>query len=517
MKKALYLKIFIVSVVGALTLSFISLFMLVRFSDFMVGDYRYGYLLYIARAIETKSEYRPVTKINVDTIQVTENALPSSMTNSESPLSILKLSEIGPLPPDTKEKAKPSVQRKRSRFNIDTPPPKVPRPNLWLVSSEGKIISSNNTNQLPMKWRRFKKPRRVHTMWSNDNLFQPKIFMMKLNTTPTTYLISHNERSFFQGPSLWIQGMHTFITAAFATFIALSICFWYLRRKSGKAREVLARLESGDLKARFNIKRFDEFGNLLLDFNRMADQIERLVKRVNDTEASRSNLLQELGHDLRTPLTSLTTSFETLKFHYENLDDEDRRELINMISADIRYFRELLEKLTVVATIDEPHYKASTERIDLSSLLQVELKNRQATSGEQLKWNFIPADKSSKIIMGDYHLITRLFKNALDNASRYAQKSVDVKLAGHKDQIEVFIMDDGPGLSEDALEAFGRRRERRQIKDREAHDFSLGLGSVIMKTIAEVHEGQVNMSNLKNPSGVRGACLHVTFKRPSLS
>src|SRR5690606_38450923 len=99
-------------------------------------------------------------------------------------------------------------------------------------------------------------------------------------------------------------------------------------------------------------------------------------------------------------------------------------------------------------------------------------------SGEHLNWNFIPAEKGDKTIMGDYHLITRLFKNALDNASHYAQSSVSVKLHSHKDRIEVLIMDDGPGLSAEALKAFGHRRERRQIKDRNAHEFSLGLGAV---------------------------------------
>jgi K+-sensing histidine kinase KdpD len=57
--------------------------------------------------------------------------------------------------------------------------------------------------------------------------------------------------------------------------------------------------------------------------------------------------------------------------------------------------------------------------------------------------------------------------------------------------------------------AFGQRRERRSIKER-SHEFSLGLGSVIMKTIAEAHDGVISM---ENQSAGQGACLKVIFRK----
>jgi K+-sensing histidine kinase KdpD len=275
----------------------------------------------------------------------------------------------------------------------------------------------------------------------------------------------------------------------------------------------MVKLGSGDLKARFAIKRFDEFGSLLLDFNRMADEIERLVMRLRETEISRSNLLQELGHDLRTPLTSLSTAFETMREHHEILGPDEKRELFAMIGTDVRYLTDLLDKLTLVATIDGPHYKASTERINLSHLLATEVDSRQIASGAGLLWRLVRSEASAPVILGDSHLITRLFRNAFDNASRYAVGNVTVKVTDLRDRVEVLVMDDGPGLSAEALASFGKRRERRQRKEKDPEDFSLGLGSVIMKTIAQVHGGQVEMSNLDPMGPIRGACLRVTFTK----
>jgi K+-sensing histidine kinase KdpD len=113
--------------------------------------------------------------------------------------------------------------------------------------------------------------------------------------------------------------------------------------------------------------------------------------------------------------------------------------------------------------------------------------------------------------LGDSHLITRLFRNAFDNASRYAVNNITVKVNDQRDKVEILIMDDGPGLTEESLQSFGKRRERRQRKD--SNDFSLGLGSVIMKTIAQVHGGSVEMINLLSHGQVNGACLRVIFQK----
>ena len=491
-KASFYFRLVLISILGTLALSLISLYCLVRISDVAVEEYRYGYLRYIGRSIERSNNYRPVSKINVN--KVKDPPLPEG-----DKLNLVKITEFGSALGISSEA---SHQEKRNR------------PLLWLVSEEGIILSSNSKGAFPIEWKKLRRPKKTHQMVANENnILEPKTYIVKLKTTPTTYLISHNERTLFQGPYLLIQGAHTFATAALAVFLALSISFFYLRRKSSEARKVLVKLGSGDLKARFEIKRYDEFGNLILDFNRMADEIERLVKRLSDTEVSRSNLLQELGHDLRTPLTSLSTAFETLKLHHEQLTPEECQELFSMINTDIRYFKDLLDKLTMVATIDGPHYKASTEKINLSHLLETEVLSRRIAAGQALNWSFIQDDTHSPCILGDSHLITRLFRNAFDNASRYAQKEITIKVHEQKDKIEILVMDDGPGLTDESIKAFGKRRERRERKEKNPEDFSLGLGSVIMKTIAQVHGGNLEITNLTSTEKILGACLRVTFQK----
>ena len=72
----------------------------------------------------------------------------------------------------------------------------------------------------------------------------------------------------------------------------------------------------------------------MLDFNRMASEIEFLVQRVQKKESTRRELLQELSHDLRTPLTSISTSIETLQLHNKNISESDRAALLAMVGNE---------------------------------------------------------------------------------------------------------------------------------------------------------------------------------------
>ncbi len=478
MKKITWFRLIFLSIASALALSFLSLYCLVRISELVVDDYRYGYLLYMAKNIEKATETKPLANLKMAKYLVPPEAPTETLSLMEAS------TEFG------------STDTKRG-------------PDLWIVGRNGEILSASDvTRDMPLAWKHLTIPKKIHGIESSrTGFFSSKTFVMKLETSPESYLISHNPKSLFHGPYLWVQGTHTFITATAAVILALSLSFFYLQRKSTIARKVMARLESGDLKARFEVKRFDEFGNLIIDFNRMADKVESLVEKVRLTESSRSQLLQELGHDVRTPLTSLRTTFETLRDFEDGLTIDERKEIFQMLESDISYFQELLDKLTIVATIDTPRYKKNASAIMLDEILNEEINHRRTCS--PLTWEFNNTSDSS-LVSGDTHLILRLFKNALDNASRFAKNKVSVNLHRLENGIEVTVQDDGPGLSPEAIKSFGKRRERRQIKERDSSShFSLGLGSVIMKAIADVHNANVEMENRSDESG---ASLRIFFR-----
>ena len=109
--------------------------------------------------------------------------------------------------------------------------------------------------------------------------------------------------------------------------------------------------EKGNLKARFPIVRMDEIGQTMLRFNHMADEIEHLVERMKTVEASRASLLQELAHDLRTPVASLKNLIETVATKDASMQPALRVELMELALSECEYFERLVEDLLVIAQV----------------------------------------------------------------------------------------------------------------------------------------------------------------------
>lgn len=488
MSKKTYLRILIFSGLATLFLSLMSLMFLNRIAHVAATPHRNNFFLYVAENIVER-----INNLSLDETSYND---------------ILKFNWEMPPPP-----AVPADFHIKTRA-MRTPPQKyLPRRMqhlyFWLLSADKKVLAVSGPTDLPKGFDDLALPQETQQVNSAEDFFRfaPGLFAIKLNHQPPLYLIIQEKEKRYGVNLFGAQSMFTFTTVAVAFLLAFVFTFVYLRRKSSEARAVLLKLEQGNLKARFEIHRFDEFAGLAMDFNRMAGEIEKLVSRVHTTEGARKNLLQELGHDLRTPMTSLTTSFETLRTHYDKLSIIQRRDLFDMAEAEIKYFRELLEKLLMIAGLDEPSFKTSTEVIDVRELITQEIKLWQMGD---VQWQLMCLSSGPFVIVGDPHLFLRLIKNAFDNTSRYAQRKITVSLSESPGEIVISLSDDGPGLTAAALASFGKRNEQRKKRETGSLQFSLGLGSVIMKTIAELHGGSIKMSNRVSNSGeILGAELQI--------
>ncbi len=393
------------------------------------------------------------------------------------------------------------------------------RSQYWLLNKNGEIQASSAGQELPILWSEILKPESPHEFTTTYKKFSliPDLTLIRLTGEPAMYLLSKALIRRAPNQMIIAQVTLTFVIIATTLFLALSITFLYLQRKSVEAKEILNRLERGDLTARFEIQGFDEAGSLMLDFNRMASQIEFLVHKVQATERMRRELLQELSHDLRTPLTSLSTSLETLHTHTEELSKVDRGELLAMMRGELEYFIQLLEDLFFISEIDEPNYQSHLSEIDLAKLLEAELKSRETLASGKLKWSFEDSS-TQKSFKGDQQSLLRLIKNLLDNAARFAESNVKVHLRNSADAVLLEVQDDGPGMSRIEIESFGERRKHRSLSKSSNFKSSLGLGSVIIKKIVQFYKGEIEILNLREQGiNSNGTLIRIYLKVGGIS
>lgn len=243
-------------------------------------------------------------------------------------------------------------------------------------------------------------------------------------------------------------------------------------------------------------------------FNLMAEQLELLFARVREAEKARIHVLQDIGHDLRTPLSSLLNLFDVLRGKFDSLGDAEKKAFLTTGWGEVKYTQRLVEDLLFLARVEDPTCSTRDEVFDLTERMLADLAAFEATSGLPIERK-IPEGVT---VRADKQLLARLLRNAFGNALSYAAEGISISLEVAGDTVRICVEDDGPGFSEEALRTFGKKRPTRLVHDRSGSRASLGLGSVIMAAIARRYEGTLEPSNRLREGKVIGGRITVSLR-----
>ncbi|HRO68704.1 MAG TPA: histidine kinase dimerization/phospho-acceptor domain-containing protein, partial [Pseudobdellovibrionaceae bacterium] len=243
-----------------------------------------------------------------------------------------------------------------------------------------------------------------------------------------------------------------FLGVVITTGIAIFLMFSNYKKRAQTAENVLKELKSGNLSARLPVYKMDELSKLVTSFNHMADEIENLVHRVKSNEARRLQVLQQLAHDLRTPIASMRTFLESLKEDRARMTEEQIQRSINLSFAESQYFERLVEDLLTLASLGEPRQSEPVERIPWRSLISSVVEKVQGHSAP-IKVDFSldeGALGSDSGFEGRRKLLERMLRNGLENAVSFARSKVHLRMWTQDGEHLITITDDGPGLDEAA-------------------------------------------------------------------
>lgn len=223
---------------------------------------------------------------------------------------------------------------------------------------------------------------------------------------------------------------------------------------------------------------------------------------LKQADRKRTEVLEELSHDLRTPLASLRSLVDNLSD--EKLPVTSKQECARLAAFEMTYLTRLVDDLFLLAAMSEPGYRPASERVDLAVLLAPEIA-RCERAGTGSGGNLAVSCEGTATLVGDPQLLDRLFRNALENARRFASSRITITVErANTRHARIRVHDDGPGFTETSLKAFGTKRPRRPDERAVAHELSLGLGGSVMQSIARAHGGSVEASNWRRPDGSIG-------------
>lgn len=226
--------------------------------------------------------------------------------------------------------------------------------------------------------------------------------------------------------------------------------------------------------------------------------VRKLISAHNDMNEKVNAMLDEkdvmlgaIGHDLRTPLA-------TLRVRIESVDNEDEREHMVSVIADME---QMLDDILSLARVGKTSEKP--EVTDINALIQM-------VAGEFVDLGFdVKFDGQGRVEASVKRpLIRRALRNLISNAVKYG-KSAKISTRIADNQIQIDIEDEGPGIDDNMLETMFEPFARAETS-RNRQTGGIGLGLTLARTILRNQGGDIVIQN-RNSSGLRARVILPTF------
>lgn len=214
-----------------------------------------------------------------------------------------------------------------------------------------------------------------------------------------------------------------------------------------------------------------------------------------EKEKMRANLLRAVSHDLRTPLTGIIGASSSCLENSEQLDEEEKRELVSHIREDANWLLNMVENLLTVTRIrdDSASVAKSMEPVEeVMSEAVYRLKKRIPEANVKVS----PPDEFVMIPM-DATLIEQVLINLMENAIYHAGSTEPVECSAQTVDREVIfqVTDHGVGIAEEKLATIFDGTGQTESSSSDGHK-GMGIGLSICKAIVTAHGGTISAANM---------------------
>jgi len=287
------------------------------------------------------------------------------------------------------------------------------------------------------------------------------------------------------------------------SYLAASVC--------SRSGEVLGGLFFGhpepdvfDERSERLISSFVAQAAVAIDNARLYDLAQRAAREREDilaseraarAEAERHSTMKDeflamLAHELRNPLAPITNAAQLLKM--PSVDESLRLKAVSIISRQVRHMTELVDDLLDVSRVTRGLVKLENENLDLNAVLRSAVE--QARPHIEAKNHTLDVEAPGRpvVVTGDRTRLVQVLVNLLNNAAKYtaAGGRIVLRLEAEAGQARLSVIDNGSGMDARLLpHVFDLFTQAERAPDRSQG--GLGIGLALVKTIVQMHGGQV--------------------------
>jgi two-component system sensor histidine kinase CpxA len=283
-------------------------------------------------------------------------------------------------------------------------------------------------------------------------------------------------------PGAWfLLPQNLFVIGAAVVFCYLLA--FHLTQPLRSLQKAVERFGQGDFSARAGSRRADELGQLARTFDRMAGRIETLL-------SAERRLLQDISHELRSPLARLGVAIELAR------SEDDGASALNRIQKEADRLNSLVGELLEVTRAEGDPQTLRHTPVRLDKLAE-ELVSDSAIEAQARGCSLVMREAEAVTVEGDPELLRRAAENVIRNAIRYAplETQVEVSVRRNGTYGVMRVRDYGPGVPEEALTRIFDAFYRVEGDRNRSNGGGVGLGLSIARRAVEVHKGVLTAAN----------------------
>jgi len=285
---------------------------------------------------------------------------------------------------------------------------------------------------------------------------------------------------------------------------------WYASRRIlrplGEVGDAARKLAGGELDTRIRALVDPDLEPIITSFNGMADTLEDRIEKD-------AQFASDVSHELRSPLMTLQASLEVLENHRDDLN-ERAQSALDLLSADLDRFRELVEDLLEISRFD-----AGVMMLHLEEVLLTDFVRHVVRSAG---FGHVPVERDPDAVLDeelgaiitaiDKRRVARVLTNLLNNAEKYGEGAVAVTVTADADHVRIFVDDAGEGVPPEDRDRIFERFNRAGAAHRRGASTGVGLGLALVDEHVRLHGGRVWVED----APTRGARFAVELPRVEL-
>ncbi|MGB1197544.1 MAG: sensor histidine kinase [Thalassotalea sp.] len=232
-------------------------------------------------------------------------------------------------------------------------------------------------------------------------------------------------------------------------------------------------------------------------FEKMVVQINEQLAQLKTSDKKRREILTDISHDLRTPLSSLQGYIETLALKGEQVEQVQRQAFIDTAFKNCQQLNKLIDQIFELAHLESGQVSLTLENFNLTELLyDVLAKFTLKAQQKNINLTIVPNCENA-MVYSDIAKLERILSNLIDNAIRHTPKGGKITLSmteGENSGCKVTVKDNGSGIKANEL-AYIFDTRYRASNATESKGIHCGFGLAITKKLLEILHSDIRVTS----------------------